>query len=124
MEIQQQLAKATAADEARGGGAADVRRWNGLRNVLHARSMLKIVFQSAAHSKAQVTAQGFRANLNNPWLGDVLQGVALREHFLQVGSLFRRGVGCLLGSPALARDRRTPQLRRCLTPSDGALQHE
>lgn len=70
MDIQQQLAKATAADEARGGGAADVHRWNGLRNVLHARSMLKIVFQSAAHSKAQVLPQGFWAK---PLRGDMME---------------------------------------------------
>lgn len=54
MEIQQKLVAATAASEARGGGAADPRRWIGLRNILHARSLLKVLFQSAAHSRAQV----------------------------------------------------------------------
>lgn len=52
VELQQQLVRVRADEEARGGGAADVRRWNQLRNVVEARTMLKTVFRSASAHKA------------------------------------------------------------------------
>lgn len=52
VELQQQLVRVRADEEARGGGAADARRWNQLRNVVEARTMLKTVFRSASAHKA------------------------------------------------------------------------
>ena len=55
LEIQEALGRAKDADDARAGGAADPRRWTGLRTVVDARAMLKAVFQAAAQSRVQVT---------------------------------------------------------------------
>ncbi len=48
------LMAAREEDEARGGGAADARRWTALRNTVEARAMLKTVFRAAAAHAAQV----------------------------------------------------------------------
>jgi len=57
LEIQEALGRAKDADDARAGGAADPRRWTGLRTVVDARAMLKAVFQAAAQSRVQVRGQ-------------------------------------------------------------------
>ncbi len=54
LEIQEALGRAKDADDARAGGAADPRRWTGLRTIVDARAMLKAVFQAAAQSRVQV----------------------------------------------------------------------
>lgn len=51
---QQQLMKAKSDEENKGGGAADARRWNGLRNVVESRALLKTAFRTASTLKAQV----------------------------------------------------------------------
>lgn len=51
---QQQLMKAKCDEENKGGGAADARRWNGLRNVVESRALLKTAFRTASTLKAQV----------------------------------------------------------------------
>ena len=46
--------KAKAEEESRGQGAADARRWNGLRTIVEARALLKTAFRCASTLKAQV----------------------------------------------------------------------
>ena len=46
--------KAKSDEENKGGGAADARRWNGLRNVVESRALLKTAFRTASTLKAQV----------------------------------------------------------------------
>ena len=46
--------KAKSDEENKGGGAADARRGNGLRNVVEARALLKTAFRTASTLKAQV----------------------------------------------------------------------
>lgn len=48
--------KAKSDEENKGGGAADARRWNGLRNVVESRALLKTAFRTASTLKAQVLA--------------------------------------------------------------------
>ena len=48
--------KAKSDEENKGGGAADARRWNGLRNVVESRALLKTAFRTASTLKAQVQA--------------------------------------------------------------------
>lgn len=55
---QQQLMKAKSDEENKGGGAADARRWNGLRNVVESRALLKTAFRTASTLKAQVDCCG------------------------------------------------------------------
>lgn len=55
LATQQQLMKAKSDEESKGGGAADARRWNGLRNVVESRALLKTAFRTASTLKAQVT---------------------------------------------------------------------
>ena len=60
--------KAKADEENKGGGAADARRWNGLRNVVESRALLKTAFRTASTLKAQVDcSSAFRC-----WLGMLL----------------------------------------------------
>lgn len=47
--------KAKSDEENKGGGAADARRWNGLRNVVESRALLKTAFRTASTLKAQVS---------------------------------------------------------------------
>lgn len=54
-DYQLQLMKVKQNEEERGGGAANARRWNGLRTIVEARAMLKTVFRSASQHKAQVS---------------------------------------------------------------------
>lgn len=54
LDTQQQLLRAKAEEEARGQAAADARRWNGLRNIVEARALLKAVFRVASNQRAQV----------------------------------------------------------------------
>ncbi|KAK9846882.1 hypothetical protein WJX84_000810 [Apatococcus fuscideae] len=54
LEMQQTLLRAKTEEEQKGQGAADARRWNGLRNVAEARTMLRTVFRTASGHKAQV----------------------------------------------------------------------
>jgi hypothetical protein len=53
-EVQLQLVRERGAEEERGGGAADARRWVGVRTVAEARTMLRTVFRAASQQKAQV----------------------------------------------------------------------
>lgn len=52
--------RAKAEEEARmgasGDGAAAARRWTGVRGVIEARSLLKTLFRTASHYKAQARA--------------------------------------------------------------------
>ena len=59
METQAALTRAQAEEEGRAGTAAasnpaEARRWNGVRTIVEARSLLKTVFRAAAGHKAQV----------------------------------------------------------------------
>ena len=38
-------------EESRGGGAADVKRWNGLRTAIEARELLRTLFRIACDHK-------------------------------------------------------------------------
>ena len=49
--------KAKSDEENKGGGAADARRWNGLRNVVESRALLKTAFRTASTLKAQVSCK-------------------------------------------------------------------
>lgn len=53
-DIMARLCAARTEDEARGGGAADARRWTALRSPVESRAMLKTVFRAAADHAAQV----------------------------------------------------------------------
>ena len=55
LATQQQLMKAKSDEENKGGGAADARRWNGLRNVVESRALLKTAFRTASTLKGQVS---------------------------------------------------------------------
>lgn len=50
-DLQLALEKVKADDEQRGQGANDVKRWNGIRNVVEARSLLLTLFKSACEHK-------------------------------------------------------------------------
>ena len=54
LETQQQLMRAKAEEDLKGQAAADAKRWNGLKTIVEARSLLKSVFKVAASQKAQV----------------------------------------------------------------------
>ena len=56
--MQLALVKEREEEERRGAGAADARRWNGLRTIVEARAMLKTVFRAASGHKAQVREGG------------------------------------------------------------------
>ena len=60
LATQQQLMKAKSDEESKGGGAADARRWNGLRNVVESRALLKTAFRTASTLKAQVSYRQHR----------------------------------------------------------------
>lgn len=53
-ELQEQWERARAEEQCRGAGAADVRRWTGIRNIVEAREMLRTLFISACTQRAQV----------------------------------------------------------------------
>lgn len=53
-ELQEQWERARAEEQSRGAGAADVRRWTGIRNIVEAREMLRTLFISACTQRAQV----------------------------------------------------------------------
>jgi predicted secreted protein len=58
LDTQAALMKAQNEEEGRGAAnsnPAEVRRWNGIRTIVEARSLLKTLFRSAAGHKAQVT---------------------------------------------------------------------
>ncbi len=57
-DVMARLCAARTEDEARGGGAADARRWTALRSPVESRAMLKTVFRAAADHAAQVGALG------------------------------------------------------------------
>lgn len=54
-ELQEQWERARAEEQSRGAGAADVRRWTGIRNIVEAREMLRTLFISACTQRAQVS---------------------------------------------------------------------
>ena len=58
LETQAALARAQSEEEAAARAAAsnpaEARRWNGLRTIVEARSMLKVLFRVATAHKAQV----------------------------------------------------------------------
>lgn len=53
-ELQKQWERARNDEQSRGAGAADVRRWTGIRNIVEARELLRTLFVSACSQKAQV----------------------------------------------------------------------
>lgn len=55
-ELQEQWERARADEQSRGAGAADVKRWTGIRNIIEARELLRTLFLSACAQKAQVRA--------------------------------------------------------------------
>lgn len=87
------LVAARGEDEARGGGAADPRRWTALRNTVEARAMLKTVFRAAAAHAAQVgpVAEGEQTLPSEPEAGAGQAGPALCQGplpcFVNPGSL-------------------------------------
>ena len=46
-ELQSAWEAAKLEEENRGGGAADAKRWNGIRNVLESRELLRTLFRIA-----------------------------------------------------------------------------
>lgn len=54
-ELQEQWERARAEEQSRGAGAADVRRWIGIRNTVEAREMLRTLFISACSQRALVS---------------------------------------------------------------------
>lgn len=67
-ELQEQWERARAEEQSRGAGAADVRRWTGIRNIVEAREMLRTLFISACSQRAQVS-----------WLGTLGRGLRCAE---------------------------------------------
>lgn len=55
-ELQSQWERARQEEESRGAGAADVRRWTGIRNVVEGRELLRTLFKVASDHKAAVSA--------------------------------------------------------------------
>lgn len=55
-ELQEQWERARNDEQSRGAGAADVKRWTGIRNIVEARELLRTLFVSACSQKAQVRA--------------------------------------------------------------------
>jgi kinesin family protein 4/21/27 len=53
-EWQNQWERAKQEEESRGAGAADVKRWTGVRTIVEARELLRSLFRLASDSKAQV----------------------------------------------------------------------
>ncbi|WIA39358.1 hypothetical protein OEZ86_005467 [Tetradesmus obliquus] len=53
-ELQEQWERARADEQSRGAGAADVKRWTGIRNIIEARELLRTLFMCACAQKAQV----------------------------------------------------------------------
>ncbi|KAI8464754.1 MAG: hypothetical protein J3K34DRAFT_525930 [Monoraphidium minutum] len=53
-ELQAQWERARQEEESRGAGAADVRRWTGIRNVIEGRELLRTLFKVASDHKAAV----------------------------------------------------------------------
>ena len=51
LELQGALEKAKQEEENRGGGAADAKRWTGVRNAPEARELLRTVFRIACDHK-------------------------------------------------------------------------
>eukprot|EP00887_Chlorella_sp_A99_P003111 scaffold9.g3111.t1 len=76
-ELQLQLMRAKQSEEERGGGAADARRWAGLRNAAEARALLKTVFRVASQQKAQA----YEAQLQ---LGEAVDDLEMARLHLQV----------------------------------------
>jgi hypothetical protein len=56
-ELQEQWERARADEQSRGAGAADVKRWTGIRNIIEARELLRTLFMCACAQKAQVSLQ-------------------------------------------------------------------
>jgi hypothetical protein len=50
-ELQEAWEKAKQEEENRGGGAADAKRWTGVRNAVEARELLRTVFRIACDHK-------------------------------------------------------------------------
>ena len=59
--------KAKSDEENKGGGAADARRWNGLRNVVESRALLKTAFRTASTLKGQVDCHHNAAAVASGW---------------------------------------------------------
>jgi hypothetical protein len=57
-ELQEQWERARADEQSRGAGAADVKRWTGIRNIIEARELLRTLFMCACAQKAQVGGWG------------------------------------------------------------------
>eukprot|EP00775_Hariotina_reticulata_P005026 gene5026-5268_t len=53
-ELQEQWERARAEEQSRGAGAADVKRWTGIRNIVEARELLRTLFVAASGQRAQV----------------------------------------------------------------------
>jgi hypothetical protein len=53
-ELQNQWEVAKQEEESKGAGAADVRRWTGVRNIVEARELLRTLFKVASDAKGQV----------------------------------------------------------------------
>jgi hypothetical protein len=56
-ELQTQWERARQEEESRGAGAADVRRWTGIRNVVEGRELLRTLFKVASDQKAAVSSR-------------------------------------------------------------------
>jgi hypothetical protein len=54
-ELQLQWERARQEEESRGAGAADARRWTGIRNVVEGRELLRTLFKVASDHKAAVS---------------------------------------------------------------------
>jgi hypothetical protein len=50
-ELQAAWEAAKVEEESRGGGAADSKRWNGVRNVTEAKELLRSLFRAACDHK-------------------------------------------------------------------------
>jgi hypothetical protein len=68
-ELQNQWEVAKQEEESKGAGAADVRRWTGVRNIVEARELLRTLFKVASDAKSQVGGCGGCSWMYRSWLG-------------------------------------------------------
>lgn len=84
-ELQEQWERARADEQSRGAGAADVKRWTGIRNIIEARELLRTLFMCACAQKAQVGGSGgVRSGWTAAMCGNRMQRIH-RRWFLHWG---------------------------------------
>jgi len=97
-ELQEPWERARADEQSRGAGAADVKRWTGIRNTVEARELLRTLFVAASSQRAQVTARtGARGRLAMPVAGGISDAESrswLKNVFSSAATLHQEGLTC------------------------------